>query len=97
MTDRTNVITVTQDNLAWINENVPGTSKQKRLEKMLKVYQDTRKEYNDLVKVLEEQERKGKLEAIGPIGDLDFLDVSIRKYELLHMILGIEGEPRWSS
>ena len=39
MTDKTNVITVTQEKLDWINKNVPGSSKQKRLEEMLKVYQ----------------------------------------------------------
>jgi len=38
MTDKTNVITVTQDNLEWINKNVPGSSKQKRLEAMLAFY-----------------------------------------------------------
>lgn len=38
MTDKTNVITVTQDNLNWINENVPGKSKQARLENMLLFY-----------------------------------------------------------
>ncbi|MDD1695128.1 MAG: hypothetical protein LUQ71_10430 [Methanoregula sp.] len=38
MTDRTNVITVTQENLDWINKNVPGKSKQKRLEEILEVY-----------------------------------------------------------
>jgi len=40
MTDKTNVITVTQDNLDWINKNVPGSSKQKRLEHILTVYKD---------------------------------------------------------
>lgn len=40
MTDRTNVIRVTQDNLDWINENVPGNSKQARLEEMLKFYKE---------------------------------------------------------
>lgn len=38
MTDKTNVITVTQPNLDWINKNVPGSSKQKRLEHMLAQY-----------------------------------------------------------
>lgn len=38
MTDKKNVITVTQTNLDWINENVPGRSKQARLETMLGVY-----------------------------------------------------------
>ncbi len=40
MTDKTNVITVTQDNLDWINANVPGSSKQKRLEAMLTFYKE---------------------------------------------------------
>ena len=40
MTNRTNVITVTQDNLVWINTNVPGSSKQKRLEEMLRFYKE---------------------------------------------------------
>jgi len=38
MTYKTNVITVTQENLDWINKTVPGSSKQKRLEEMLAVY-----------------------------------------------------------
>lgn len=38
MTDKTNVITVTQEKLDWINENVPGKSKQKRLEEILRTY-----------------------------------------------------------
>lgn len=40
MTDRTNVITVTQENLDWINANVPGSSKQKRLEELLRFYKE---------------------------------------------------------
>ena len=40
MTDKTNVITVTQDNLDWINKNVPGKSKQKRLEHILTIYKN---------------------------------------------------------
>ncbi|WP_292421860.1 hypothetical protein [Methanoregula sp.] len=40
MTDKTNVITVTQVNLDWINENVPGKSKQARLETMLAFYKE---------------------------------------------------------
>lgn len=40
MTDKTNVITVTQENLDWINTNVPGSSKQKRLEAMLAFYKE---------------------------------------------------------
>jgi len=40
MTDKTNVITVTQENLEWINKNVPGSSKQKRLEELLRFYQE---------------------------------------------------------
>lgn len=39
MSDKTNVITVTQANLDWINTNVPGKSKQARLEAMLLFYQ----------------------------------------------------------
>lgn len=38
MTNKTNVITVTQENLTWINENVPGKSKQARLETILGFY-----------------------------------------------------------
>lgn len=53
MTDRTNVITVTQDNLAWINENVPGASKQKRLEEMLRFYKERR---NDPVVALTKED-----------------------------------------
>ncbi len=40
MTNRTNVITVTQDNLDWINKNVPGKSKQARLEELLRFYKE---------------------------------------------------------
>ncbi len=40
MTDKTNVITVTQDNLDWINKHVPGKSKQARLEAMLAFYKE---------------------------------------------------------
>jgi len=87
MTDKTNVITVTQEKLDWINENVPGKSKQKRLEEILKVYQDARKEYDDIVAALEK----------GLNGEDEGEDVAILKYELLHKILGIESAPRWSS
>lgn len=87
MTDRTNVITVTRDNLDWINTHVPGSSKQKRLEEMLKVYQGAQKEYDDIVAVLEK----------GLAGEDEGEDVAILKYELLHKILGIESAPRWSS
>jgi hypothetical protein len=42
MTDKTNVITVTAENLDWINKNVPGSSKQKRLEEILRTFKDRR-------------------------------------------------------
>lgn len=38
MTDRTNVITVSQENLDWINSNVPGKSKRARLENLVLFY-----------------------------------------------------------
>lgn len=38
MTDKTNVITVSIDDLAWINIHVPGNSKKKRLENILLFY-----------------------------------------------------------
>jgi hypothetical protein len=38
MTDKTNVITVTDENLTWINGNVPGKSKKERLENILLFY-----------------------------------------------------------
>jgi hypothetical protein len=40
MTNKTNVITVTQENLEWINSHVPGKSKQARLETMLTFYKE---------------------------------------------------------
>lgn len=44
VTDRTNVITVSQENLDWINKNVPGKSKKARLETILAVYKPIREE-----------------------------------------------------
>lgn len=38
MTDKTNVITVSAEDLAWINQNVPGKSKRERLENILLFY-----------------------------------------------------------
>lgn len=38
MTDKTNVITVSQGNLDWINSNVPGKSKRARLENLILFY-----------------------------------------------------------
>jgi hypothetical protein len=49
MTDTTNVITVTQPNLDWINANVLGSSKRKRLEELLRFYQER---HNDPVVAL---------------------------------------------
>lgn len=39
MTDKTNVITVSSEDLTWINENVPGKSKRERLVFILRFYQ----------------------------------------------------------
>jgi hypothetical protein len=39
MTDKTNVITVSGENLTWINNTVPGKSKKERLENILRFYQ----------------------------------------------------------
>lgn len=41
VTDKTNVITVTAENLEWINKNVPGRSKRARLEHILVEYKKT--------------------------------------------------------
>lgn len=38
MTDKTNVITVSAEDLAWINQNVPGKSKRERLVNILLFY-----------------------------------------------------------
>jgi hypothetical protein len=38
MTDKSNVITVSGDDLTWINENVPGKSKRERLVNLLLFY-----------------------------------------------------------
>lgn len=38
MTDRTNVITVSQEDLDWINTHVPGKSKRERLGNLLLFY-----------------------------------------------------------
>ena len=42
MTDKTNVITVSDEDLAWINSNVPGKSKRERLVNILVFYQENR-------------------------------------------------------
>jgi hypothetical protein len=42
MTDKTNVITVSSEDLAWINANVPGKSKRERLVNILRAYQEQR-------------------------------------------------------
>jgi len=39
MTDKTNVITVSSEDLAWINATVPGKSKRERLVNILRFYQ----------------------------------------------------------
>ena len=38
MTDKSNVITITQPNLDWINDHVPGKSKRERLVNILLFY-----------------------------------------------------------
>ncbi len=38
MTDKTNVITVSDEDLTWINQNVPGRSKRERLVNILLYY-----------------------------------------------------------
>jgi hypothetical protein len=40
MTNKTNVITVTEENLEYINKVVPGKSKQARLETLLAFYRE---------------------------------------------------------
>jgi hypothetical protein len=38
MTDKSNVITVSAEDLTWINQNVPGKSKRERLVNLLLFY-----------------------------------------------------------
>jgi hypothetical protein len=38
MTDKTNVITVSNEDLTWINNSVPGKSKRERLVNILEFY-----------------------------------------------------------
>ena len=38
MTDKTNVITISQENLDWMTANIPGRSKKARLEYVLDAY-----------------------------------------------------------
>jgi hypothetical protein len=39
MTDKSNVITVSAEDLTWINNTVPGKSKRERLVNILRFYQ----------------------------------------------------------